>query len=439
MKTLGLDIGTTSISAVVYSPEAKVLCACTVKNDSFLPGKPWERLQSPEIIYAAAMDLVKNLLKAHPDVQAIGVTGQMHGILYVDTAGNAVSPLFIWQDGRGDLPHPSGGTWTEVLSRATGYPLATGYGLVTHAYNLQHGLVPQQAVKLCTIQDYLAMKLAGRNQPVTDLTDAASLGMFDLPNRCFDVTALSKAGIDPAMLPEVVTDPLLGRGSLGIPVFSAIGDNQASFLGATGGRTDVLLVNMGTGGQVSVYSPDFLKTETLETRPFPDGGWLLVGASLCGGRSYALLENFFRETVKMVTGTEVSAYVAMEQALDSTQHITGLPKVSTLFQGTRSDPTKKGSITELTPDNFTPVHLMLGLMQGMADELFLLYQGYLNKGGQPPSAMIGSGNGLRKNRHLRRIFEDTFSCPLILSENQEEAACGAAIYAAKRSNEPDNQ
>ena len=434
MKTLGLDIGTTSISAVVYSTEAKVLCARTVKNDSFLPGEPWERLQDPQIIYDTAMSLVHELLQEHPDVQAIGITGQMHGILYVDLSGNAVSPLYIWQDGRGDLPHPEGGSWAEALSRITGYSLATGYGTVTHAYNLHHGLVPKEAVTFCTIQDYLAMKLSGRTCPVTDLTDAASLGMFDLQNRCFDEAAFQKAGIHPAMVPEVVDHPLLGCGALGIPVYAAIGDNQASFLGATGGRTDVLLVNMGTGGQVSVYSPEYLQTETLETRPFPDSGWLLVGASLCGGRSYALLENFFRQTVKMLTGTEVSAYEAMERELDEARNVTNLPKVSTLFQGTRSDPTQKGSITELTADNFTPLHLMLGLMQGMADELYQMYLGYRNKGGQAPAAMIGSGNGLRRNRHLRRIFEETFSCPLILSENQEEAACGAAIYAANHCN-----
>lgn len=430
MKTLGLDIGTTSISAVVYSASGGVLATRTVNNDSFLPGASWERLQDPRRIYNTAMSLVKTLLNLYPDVKAIGVTGQMHGILYVDTAGEAVSPLYIWQDGRGELPHSQEETWAEYLTRITGYPLATGYGLVTHAYNLQHGLVPPETGKLCTIQDYLAMKLSGRTAPLTDPTDAASLGMYDLRNQRFDDTALQKAGIDAALLPEISSTAMLDIGSFGIPVYTAIGDNQASFLGSAQGRTDVLLVNMGTGGQVSVFSPDFLETETLETRPFPDGGWLLVGASLCGGRSYALLESFFRETVKMVTGEEYSAYAAMEQALDSVRNIDNLPKVSTLFQGTRIDPSQKAGITELTANNFTPVHLMLGLLQGMADELHSMYEGYLKKGGTPPTAMIGSGNGLRRNKHLRRIFQETFNCPLILSENQEEAACGAAIYAA---------
>ena len=429
MKVLGLDIGTTTISAVVYEAGNGVLTAKTVASESFIPGESWEKIQDPHIIYEKAMASVHEMLDLHPDIQAIGVTGQMHGIVYLDTQGEPVSPLYIWQDGRGDLPCGDT-TWAGRLSQLTGYEVATGYGMVTHYYNLNHGLIPENAAVFCTIHDYLAMKLAGLSRPLTEPTDAASLGLFDGPKGCFDPTALEAAGIDDALVPGLITEPCLGVGPLGIPVYAAIGDNQASFLGATGGRTDVLLVNMGTGSQISVYSPDYIQTKTLETRPFPDGGWLLVGASLCGGRAYALLENFFRQTVKMVTGAEDSVYDAMARMLDSGE-VTDIPTVSTLFQGTRKDPTLRGSITGLSTENFTPQHLIHGVMHGMADELFDMYRGYLDLGGTSPAAMIGSGNGLRKNPHLCRIMEKTFGCPLILSENNEEAACGAAIYAAK--------
>ena len=431
MKVLGLDIGTTTISAVVYQEGTGVLVAKTVKNDSFLPGQSWEKIQDPTVIYEKAMASLRELLAQHPDVQAIGVTGQMHGIVYLDAMGDPVSPLYIWQDGRGDLPYDEHTTWAGHLTAVTGYEVATGYGNVTHYYNLNHGLVPENAVVYCTIHDYLAMKLAGRTSPLTEPTDAASLGLYDGPNGCFDVNALAAAGIDTAMVPQLITEPYLGTGPLGLPVYAAIGDNQASFLGATGGRTDVLLVNMGTGSQISVYSPAYMKTQTLETRPFPDGGWLLVGASLCGGRSYALLENFFRQTVKMVTGTEDSAYDAMARMLDSQPEPADHPRIVTLFQGTRKDPALRGSITNLSTENFTPLDFTYGIMHGMAQELFDMFRGYLDMGGTTPSAMIGSGNGLRKNPHLCRIMEKTFGCPLILSENNEEAACGAAIYAAK--------
>ena len=59
-----------------------------------------------------------------------------------------------------------------------------------------------------------------------------------------------------------------------------------------------------------------------------------------------------------------------------------------------------------------------------------MFRSYLAAGGEMPARMVGSGNGLQKNPHLCRIFEETFGCPLSLSTRQEEAACGAAAYAA---------
>ena len=431
MKVLGLDIGTSTISAVVYHVNQGVLTAKTVKNDSFMPGESWEKIQDPTIIYEIAMASVHEMLTLHPDIQTIGVTGQMHGIVYLDAAGDPVSPLYIWQDDRGDLPCDETRTWASHLSRITGYEVATGYGMVTHYYNINHGLVPENAAVFCTIHDFLAMKLAGLSRPLTEPTNASSFGLFDGPNGCFDKAAMKASGIDDTLVPGLIENPCLGIGPLGLPVYAAIGDNQVSFLGATRGRTDVLLVNIGAGSQISVYSPAHIHTQTMETRPFPDGGWLLTGASLCGGRTYALLENFFRQTAKMVTGSEGSVYDAMARMLDSQPEPADQPRIITLFQGTRKEPSLRGSITGLSTENFTPLNFAYGVMYGMADELFEMYRGYLDLGGEPPAAMIGSGNGLRKNPHLCRIMEKTFGCPLILSENNEEAACGAAIYAAK--------
>jgi sedoheptulokinase len=142
-------------------------------------------------------------------------------------------------------------------------------------------------------------------------------------------------------------------------------------------------------------------------------------------------EGLFHGCEGVEANEDISAYEAMDQALECAEIPTDLPQVCTLFQGSRKHPGLRGSITELTPDNFTPVHLMLGLMQGMADELHEMYKGYLAKGGKMPTGIIGSGNGLRCNKHLCRVFETTFGCSLSLSPYLEEAACGAAIYAAQ--------
>ena len=219
MKTLGLDIGTTSISSVIFQEKTGVLEAKTIANGTFLSSESWERLQNPAAIWQKAFRVVSELLQRHPDVRAIGVTGQMHGILYLNADGEAASPLYTWQDGRGDLPFGETNSWAEHLSAITGHPLSTGYGMVTHFYNLHHGLVPENAVCLCTIGDYIAMKLAGLTRPRIEPTNGASLGLFHLGNRCFDPEALLRADIDGAILPKIA-------GQKGILHLENVNDNK---------------------------------------------------------------------------------------------------------------------------------------------------------------------------------------------------------------------
>lgn len=73
--------------------------------------------------------------------------------------------------------------------------------------------------------------------------------------------------------------------------------------------------------------------------------------------------------------------------------------------------------------------MALGILHGMIDELYSQYRICLNAGLSPGAVLIGSGNGLRCNQHLQRIAADTFGLPLTLSENAEEAAAGAALFA----------
>ena len=428
MKLLGLDIGTTTVSAVVVEA-GNVLSSLTLKNGSFLPTEnAWEKIQDPVYIRKTAQQAAQDLLEEHPDVERIGITGQMHGIVYLNAKGEPVSPLYTWQDGRGDQMMGSGETHAARLGRITGYSVATGYGLVTHYYNMLHGIVPKDAVVFSTIHDYIAMLLAGRTTPVTEASDAASLGLFDVEKGCFDLTAIEKAGIPATLLPAVAEEPCIGYYQGKIPVYVAIGDNQASFLGATGGKTDAMLLNVGTGSQFSVYTSQHMTCSGLETRPFPGGGYLLVGASLCGGRAYALLESFLCETVQTMTGVAPdNCYDAMA-ALLAQGRPEDVPVVTPLFQGTRQDPTLRGSITGLSTENFTPRHLIFAMLDGMTEELYAMYRSYRNAGGEA-TKLIGSGNGLRKNIHLQNCFSQVFGQQLIMSHCTEEAATGAALYA----------
>ena len=104
MDHLGLDLGTTTISAAVLDADGRLLCTRTVPGGAAIAGQPWERKQDARGIEHAALSLLDGLLQEFPDIGCVGLTGQMHGIVYVDAAGQLLSPLYTWQDETGPLP-----------------------------------------------------------------------------------------------------------------------------------------------------------------------------------------------------------------------------------------------------------------------------------------------------------------------------------------------
>ena len=379
--------------------------------------------------------VLEGLLHAYPEVSSIGLTGQMHGILYVDREGRCISPLYTWQDGRGNVPDEHGKTLTEMVREKTGITVFTGYGLVTHLWNQLYGEVPEEAVGICTIADYLGMCLTGRKRPLLHASNAASLGFYDVKKHAFRRDILQNLAVNTEILPEVCQNfEQLGI-YRGIPVTVAIGDNQASFLGAAGDEENILLVNMGTGGQISVLSSQYFSGDGIEARPFLNRKYLLVGASLCGGKAYALLEQFFRKLVKEATGQEQPLYKVMEKMArtgrdqNSERTESRKIKVETTFDGTRVNPEKSGSITQIS-ENFTPEDFCYGVLKGMSTELYQMYMTIQKGIGIKIRRMIGSGNGLRKNPVLCEIIEDMFKAELVLAECEEEAATGAAMSSS---------
>jgi sedoheptulokinase len=443
MNLAGLDIGTTTLCGLLLeSDTGEILSVITEPNSFAVQGAgEWESLQDPDAIYGAVRRILDRLAASHGRIGAIGVAGQMHGILYVNGRGNARGPLYTWQDGRGNREMKDGATYAGSLSRLLDRPVSTGMGAVTHYYNTANGLVPADAVTLCTIADYVAMRLARRTQPLMDATNAASLGCFDLRTLQFRLDVVKEIGLDPDMFPRFAASyPALGETEAGTPVFPALGDNQASFLGSVGEIPGSILVNVGTGSQVSAFTDRCLEIPGIDTRPFPMGGYIGVGAALCGGKAYSLLHDFFERTVRLFTGGasgapwEVMNAVAAQRTAAGGGAVRGTVdaeplRVDTRFAGTRSAPDARGGISGIDTRNFTPENLITGVREGIADELLGHLDNLPSDVGQSRKTLIGSGNGIRLNPELRTVFENRLGMEMKVPAHREETSYGAALLA----------
>ncbi len=403
-QAIGIDIGTTSICGVVIDTKTgELIQSITKDSEAFLDGcAPWEKIQSVDKIIAISTEILNSLIS--DATQVIGVTGQMHGIVYVDDKGKSLSPLYTWQDGRGNQPFGDT-TYAEFLGSSS------GYGTVTDFYNRQNDLVPKNASGFCTIQDYFVMQLCGLTKPLVHITDAASFGLFDLKTKQFTY--------DNNM--DVVEGYRIAGTYKKIPVGVAIGDNQASVLSSLSCDTEAL-INVGTGSQVSVICDDLIAADQIEIRPFFEGKYLAVGAALCGGRAYAVLKDFYKSLLSMLTDVDdKTVYGLMAELLQKD----GEPlRVDTRFAGTRADKMLRGGIYDVSVENFTPTALTKGVLEGMVKELYDMYLSM----NVSISGIVGSGNGIRKNKALAEAAERMFGHSLKIPCHTEEAAFGAALY-----------
>ena len=455
---LGLDVGTTTITALAVDVASGDIAArSTRQNDAEITtsahkARGYSEWDAPRIAAAAMAALGEMAAQLGPKVRhaaAIGLTGQQHGVVLVDEQLAPLEPFINWQDRRAEEINPaSGRTWLEEARAAagpaarerTGCTLSAGYMGTTLTWLRANGSLPARATA-CFIVDYLAAMLTGR-RPVTDPTSAASSGLFDVSQARWDRPTIEALGLPIELFPDVSRGgELLGPLSAahaaeaglpsGIPVCIGLGDNQAAVYGSVADLEHSVLVNVGTGGQVAAFSPRFVYSERLETRPFP-GGYLLVSAGLCGGRTYAILERFFRQVCSMAPGVAApeSLFEAMNRlAANVPSGADGL-RCEPLFTGTRSQPELRASFAGISAENFTPAHMTRALIEGMSRVFRQGYDDIASALGARCDKLVGAGNGLRENAVLAAAIAQEFQVPLALCQRREEAAFGAALVAA---------
>jgi sugar (pentulose or hexulose) kinase len=455
---LSLDIGTSNLCGLALSCESlQPVAICSEVNDTEIKNLPaGYHEQDPLRIRDLCFGLIQKLLSEKEvrenEVVGIGITGQMHGVMLVGSELVPESNLITWRDQRTLVSDKPGYINEAVealgvdIQQRMGCRLHAGYGGATLHWLSKNNKLPKGTVAL-TIADYIAGCLTG--VIATEATHAASWGIFNPQRSTWDAEVVDKLGITKDVLPEVhsTAQPLgtiqsalakqLGLGN-NVQVCSPVGDNQAGIIGAAGFAGDAAVLNLGTGGQISILQKDYKFVETLETRPMPFGlrraqssrGFILVGASLCGGWVYACLQKFIQTTVKEFGRVEVSdeeIYRRMNAIAAETEGGAAGITVDTRFSGTRLEPNLRGSISGLGVENFTIDNLTRGFVEGMIRELADMSSAI---GVKDFTRIIASGNAVRRNPVVPDVIESIFGLPCYISTNREAAALGAAYSAA---------
>jgi sugar (pentulose or hexulose) kinase len=126
-------------------------------------------------------------------------------------------------------------------------------------------------------------------------------------------------------------------------------------------------------------------------------------------------------------------YGAMDKLSEQYDSLEEKLDFSTLFAGTREDPSLRGKVCGISSSNFTAAHFVVGVLEGTVNELYDMYEQAMFRIEFSHEKLICSGNGLRKSDLWRKIFEDHFSMSAELPLHSEEAAVGACVFSGAAS------
>ncbi|NQT91979.1 MAG: hypothetical protein HQ559_04395, partial [Lentisphaerae bacterium] len=438
--TLGIDLGTSKVAIVAMDAETgapAATAACPANADVPCPAPRAE--QDPGRILDAVDPCMQDIPEdTREQVVAIGITGQMHGVLLCSADYRTTTSLITWQDNRCNEDG-----FLDRLKEKTGVAsIRSGYGCASLAWLAEYepGSL-QNFDHAAAIQDYFVARICGLAKPVTDPTNAAAWGLYDTVASSWTSDQVEAAGIPAELLPEIRPSSSVA-GKLqqehaqrwkipsNTPVITAIGDNQASLVATLQEPQTDIALTLGTGGQLSVMVnriEDVPVSDTVELRPYVDGKYLAVAASLCGGRAVNWLVD---SVVGWCRELEIEPperdelfrrldRLALENPESSLQ-------VCSSFQGERADPSVRGEIRSIDIENFTLGNLSAALAQSVVQNLHDMMPPALL---QNRRKVIGSGNGLRL-KGMQAAVEKVFGLPLEIAGECEEAALGAARLAA---------
>ncbi len=433
---IGLDLGTGGVRAIAVDLQGQIIAQMTRSYPLLTPQPGWTE-QNPSDWVEASLEALSNVtqqLDGHRAI-ALGLSGQMHGMVPLDAEGTVIRPAILWNDQR------TGKAVEEIeaaiprheLIQRTGNPGITGFQLPKLVW--LRAEEPQAYALLRQMllpKDYLLYGLTGER--ATEPSDASGIGCLNLASRQWDTDILNALNISPRLFPTVVeSTAIAGRLKseiaarvglpAGLPVVAGGGDNAAAAvgLGISSSHLNRGSLSIGTSGVI--FAPC--------DRPIPDpegrvhlfchvdGGYHLLGVTLAAGGSL----RWYRDTfAPHIAYTELMDMA--ENSLPGARGVLFLPHLS----GERSphlDPDTRGAWVNLSLAH-TQADLTRAVLEGVAFSLRAALEVIAEI--TPVHQLLATGGGARSSLWLR-ILADILQTELIAPRAEEGAAYGAAILA----------
>ena len=418
---VGLDVGTTGVKALALSPAGEVLARAEETYELSTPQPGWAE-QDPEDWWRASE---RALARLGGDVTAIGLSGQMHGLVVLDDRDRVLRPAILWNDQRteAECVEIEERVGLSRLIQLTGNRALTGFTAPKLLWLRHHE--PDTYARIAHMllpKDYVRLRLTGEH--AIDVADASGTLLFDVARRRWSEEMLETLELDPAWLPRALESPeISGTTAGGIPVAAGAGDQAAAALGVGVDRPGPVSVVLGTSGVVFAALPEFAADRRARVHAFchaVPGGWHAMGVMLSAAGSLRWL----RDALGSRHGYEQMVAAAGEWPPGS-EGLTFLPYLS----GERTphaDPHARAAFAGLTlrHDLGALVRAVLeGVAYGLRDSLELL-----RELGVDPRAGHASGGGARSELWLR-ILASVLGLPIRRTATDEGSAYGAALLA----------
>jgi sugar (pentulose or hexulose) kinase len=448
---LAVDLGTTSTAAVAIDQRGRLVDVARQSHEADIGGLPTGHAeQDVQRHWECTIGVLRQLTQRlnSPPV-ALGLTGQMHSVLPLDAEHQPLGNLITWQDRRANESLHGGATLLHKLLAQcpesaiadTGCQLAPGYAAVTLFVLNAREQVPARMTRIALLADWVAARLCNAKRLVTERSNAASTGVYDLKNDCWSRELIAAAGLREDWFPRVV-DAGTQVGGLGqavaaatglpagLPVIVPIGDNQASVLGSVPQEEPAIQITIGTGGQINWPVETFVRVEGMDTRPLPPDQLMLVGAGMAGGDAFAWVNRTVRAWLSAfgVEQQPSDVYATLLTLAGEIGPSAGGLSCEPFFRGTRREPLRRGTFAGVGNDNMTPGHVARAVLEGIARSLHECLESADHRP-QNVRRIIGCGNGLEQNPLLMEILSRQFALPIFAPQNSEAAACGAALLA----------